>query len=115
MGYQVSFLPFLFSSLRIELCLWIYTEIQLQIEIGRYIGLPVEQRICRSCNTRQVEDEHHFCVGCPALKKARAPLLHLSVVVASTYLVLSLNASIPEIEIQPGFELGLLETLGGGG
>ena len=49
----------------------------LQIETCRYIGLPVEERICRSCNTRQVEDEQHFCVGCPALEEARAPLLHL--------------------------------------
>ena len=49
----------------------------LQIETGRYTGLPVEERICRSCNTGQVEDEQHFCVGCPALKEARAPLLHL--------------------------------------
>ena len=48
----------------------------LQIESGRYIGLPVEEKICRSCNTRQVEDEQHFCVGCPALEEARAPLLH---------------------------------------
>ena len=49
----------------------------LQIETGRYIGLPVEERICRSCNTRQAEDKQHFCVGCPALEEARAPLLHL--------------------------------------
>ena len=47
------------------------------IETGRYIGLPVEERICRSCNTGQVEDEQHFCVECPALEEARAPLLHL--------------------------------------
>ena len=45
----------------------------LQIETGRYSGLPVEERICRSCNTRQVDDEQHFCVGCPALEEVRAP------------------------------------------
>ena len=28
-------------------------------------------------NTRQVEDKQHFCVECPALEEARAPLLHL--------------------------------------
>ena len=49
----------------------------LQNETGRYIGLPVEERICRSCNKGQVEDEQHFCVECPALEEARAPLLHL--------------------------------------
>ena len=45
----------------------------LQIETGRYIGLPAEERICRSCNTGQVEDEQHFCIECPALEEARAP------------------------------------------
>ena len=49
----------------------------LQIETGGYIGLPVEERICRTRNTRQVEDEQHFCGGCPALEEARAPLLYL--------------------------------------
>ena len=50
----------------------------LQIETSRYIGFPVEERICRSCNTQQVEDEQRFCVGCPsALEEARDPLLHL--------------------------------------
>ena len=44
---------------------------------GRYIGLPVEERICGSCNTWQVEDEQYFCVGCPAMEEARAPLLHI--------------------------------------
>ena len=47
----------------------------LQIETGRYISPPVEERICRSCNTGQVEDKQHFCVGCPALEEA--PLLHI--------------------------------------
>ena len=28
-------------------------------------------------NTGWVEDEQHFCVECPALEEARAPLLHL--------------------------------------
>ena len=47
----------------------------LQIEIGRYVCLPVEERKCKTCNTGMVEDEQHFCVGCPSLKKARGPLL----------------------------------------
>ena len=31
----------------------------------------------QSCNTGQVEDEQHFCVGCPALEEARAPPHHV--------------------------------------
>jgi len=46
----------------------------LQIEIGRYICLPVEERTCK---TGMVEDEEHLCVGCPGLKETRGPLLKL--------------------------------------
>ena len=46
----------------------------LQIETGRYIGLSVGKRICRSCNRGQIEDhEQHFCVECPALEEAIDP------------------------------------------
>jgi len=41
----------------------------LQIEIGRYACLPVEERTCKTCNSAMVEDKEHFCVGCPALKE----------------------------------------------
>ena len=34
-------------------------------------------RTCKSCNSGKVEDEEHFCVGCPGLKEARGPLLKL--------------------------------------
>ena len=47
----------------------------LQIEIGRYVCFPVEERLC---NSGKVEDEEHFCVGCPGLMEARGrPLLKL--------------------------------------
>ena len=46
----------------------------MQIEIGRYVCFPVEERLCNSC---MVEDEEHFCVGCPGLMEARGPLLKL--------------------------------------
>jgi len=41
----------------------------LQIEIGRYVCLPVEERSCKTCNSGMVEDEEHFCVGCPGVKE----------------------------------------------
>ena len=47
----------------------------MQTEFGRYICLPVEERTCKTCNSGMVEDEEHFCVGCPGLKEARGPLL----------------------------------------
>jgi len=51
--------------------------LQIAIEIGRYVCLPVEERACKTCNSGMVEDEEHFCVGCPGLKEARGPLLEL--------------------------------------
>jgi hypothetical protein len=41
---------------------------QLQIEMGRYTvpkKTPLENRICKYCNTNQIEDEKHFLMFCP--------------------------------------------------
>ena len=38
---------------------------QLEIETGRYVGLERDERLCRKCNTRMVEDEYHFLLICP--------------------------------------------------
>ena len=44
----------------------------LQIETGRYIFFPVEERTCETCNSGMVEDEEHFCVGCPGNQRPSA-------------------------------------------
>ena len=36
----------------------------LRIETGRYNNLDVNQRTCLVCNTKDIEDEHHFLFGC---------------------------------------------------
>ena len=36
----------------------------LQVEVGRWQGIPVEERICPVCNLNQVEDECHFLFEC---------------------------------------------------
>jgi hypothetical protein len=36
----------------------------LRVETGRYIGEPVEQRICKLCQTNVVEDERNFILYC---------------------------------------------------
>ena len=45
----------------------------LEIETGRYTGIPAEQRLCKLCNS-DVGDEAHFILTCPALQDSR---LHL--------------------------------------
>ena len=39
---------------------------QLEIETGRYVGIPPDQRFCKLCKNA-VENEVHFCTTCPAL------------------------------------------------
>ena len=34
--------------------------LQINIEIGRYRSIPLEERLCRLCNMNEIEDEIHF-------------------------------------------------------
>ena len=43
----------------------------LKIETDRYQGIPIEQRICKLCNSNLIEDEIHFMFHCSALDEAR--------------------------------------------
>jgi hypothetical protein len=43
----------------------------LQIERGRYLNTPREQRLCNNCHLRQVESEYHFLLICPKHKSIR--------------------------------------------
>ena len=45
----------------------------LEIERGRYIGIPVDQRVCNLCSDG-VEDEIHFSVKCIALDREHLSL-----------------------------------------
>ena len=44
---------------------------QLGIEIGRHVGLIREDRLCRKCNLRMVEDEYNFLLVCPLYNDLR--------------------------------------------
>ena len=47
----------------------------LRIESGRYCNELRENRICRLCDTNQIEDQFHFLVECPALDHKRQAIL----------------------------------------
>ena len=47
----------------------------LEIEKGRYIDKPREERTCKACDTETVEDEEHFLTQCPAYNKIRQNLV----------------------------------------
>ena len=44
---------------------------QLEIETGRHIGSDRDQRLCRKCNMRMIEDEYHFLLTCPLYNDLR--------------------------------------------
>ena len=45
----------------------------LEIETGRYVGAPMDQRTCKLCHTA-VGDESHFMLACPVLHLDRLSL-----------------------------------------
>ena len=50
----------------------------LELETGRYIGTPEEQRLCRVCEEQNVENEIHFIFLCPYYIHTRKDFLHLA-------------------------------------
>ncbi len=49
--------------------------LKLNVEKGRYINLPREQRICMCCNMFCIENEYHFIMICPAYRQLRLKYL----------------------------------------
>jgi hypothetical protein len=47
----------------------------LEIETGRWRGIPECQRICKLCNTQSVESEMHFLLHCPTYDHLRIDYL----------------------------------------
>ena len=49
----------------------------LFIETGRYENPTIErtQRLCKSCNMKQIEDEFHFLLVCPKYRELRRKYL----------------------------------------
>ena len=43
----------------------------LELEKGRHFGIPRESRICKICNTKNIENEDHFLFSCPPLSLTR--------------------------------------------
>ena len=49
----------------------------LELETGRYQGVPEEERYCRVCGSGEVETEIHFIFRCPKLTDSRKHVLDL--------------------------------------
>ena len=44
----------------------------LEIEVGRFRDLPLNERICKVCNSGAIEDEIHFLCECPIYSDERS-------------------------------------------
>jgi hypothetical protein len=61
----------------------------INIELGRYTGTPVDQRLCIVCNLQSVEDEIHTLVECPAYDNIRRELINLAIDIIPLFETLS--------------------------
>ena len=52
--------------------------LNLEIETGRYKGIPRSERYCTLCKNGDIEDEVHFTLNCPIYDDLRYPLVQLS-------------------------------------
>ena len=43
----------------------------LEIEVGRYSNIPLNDRMCKLCSNHQVESEYHFLLHCPLYSDLR--------------------------------------------
>lgn len=46
----------------------------LNIEVGRYRNIPLDNRLCTLCPNRSIEDEFHFLCTCPIYNDIRSIL-----------------------------------------
>ena len=47
----------------------------IQVEVGRWRGVKREEKICKECQSGEVEDVCHWLLRCPAWDHIRQPLL----------------------------------------
>ena len=49
----------------------------LQVEMGRWQGVKREERICKECNSGEVEDVSHWLLRCPTWNSQRQSLMKM--------------------------------------
>ena len=49
----------------------------LQVEMGRWRGVKREERICKECNSGEVEDVSHWLLRCPTWNSQRQSLMKM--------------------------------------
>ena len=69
----------------------------LVVKMGRYTGVPYRQRVCRLCDSGEVEDQAHFLINCHKVKCIRQKLFShcLTLLNHFTYLIRPQQMHIP--------------------
>ena len=49
------------------LCQLLCGNLKLNVELGRYRNIPINERLCSICDSNQIEDCYHFLFDCKAL------------------------------------------------
>ena len=65
------------SSVWVWVCKFRVSSHHLQIELGRYQGIPRHQRLCQQCSSGEVEDEIHFLFKCTKYEPDRKELIDI--------------------------------------
>ena len=74
----------------------------LKIETDRYQGIPLEERLCKLCNSNSIENELHFMFDCSALNEIRQKAkeqFNLNLNVSDQYQALKILLDKPNISI----------------
>ena len=58
----------------------------LQVEIGRYRNIPLEERLCTLCDACEVEDEFHFLLKCSRYEDLRKSLFEKALLSETSFL-----------------------------
>ena len=59
---------------RLDLAKFRTTNSKLEVEIGRHLGVAIEDRVCKLCNESKsvcIEDEFHVLINCPSYSSIR--------------------------------------------
>jgi hypothetical protein len=60
-------------------------NLQLEVALGAWKGVPYAERLCQGCDLGKVEDEKHLLLVCPSTQKVREhfcltlPFTHISI------------------------------------
>ena len=54
------------------LCKLFFGILPLEVEVGRFTNVKLEDRTCKVCNLPRIEDESHFLFSCAALQAERS-------------------------------------------